>query len=74
MHSMSSKPTGGNLAGAVPVNVDSTPSLPIGAQFTIKGVRLLPGGSFITDCKPGEETLLVNSKKPSIFKLRMNRA
>jgi hypothetical protein len=58
---------------AIPVNVDLCSALPVGAEFTIHGVKLLPTGRFITDCKPGEETRLVNSGTiESIYKLRSN--
>jgi hypothetical protein len=56
-------------AEAVPVNMPHHPALPEGTKFTIQGVKLLPNGRFLTDCKPGEETVLVNSLKPSIYKL-----
>lgn len=34
-----------------------------GDEFTIAGVKILPNGDFITDCKPGEESKLVLTDK-----------
>jgi hypothetical protein len=55
---------------AIPVNVTTHPQLPLGATFTIAGVKIVGPGKFITNCKPGGETVLVNSNKPSVFVLR----
>jgi hypothetical protein len=55
---------------AVPVMVESCPKFLLGQEFTIKGIRLLPDGSFITTCEPGEETILIQSDEPSIYRLR----
>lgn len=45
--------------------------IPFGAEFTIAGVKIVGPGRFTTACKPGEETVLVNSHRESVFKLRM---
>jgi hypothetical protein len=56
---------------AIPVNfAPQHPGIPVGAEFTIAGVKIVGPGRFITDCNPGEETRLVNSKRPSVFVLR----
>jgi hypothetical protein len=52
------------------VNVTTpTKALPLGARFTIAGVKVVGPGRFIFNCKPGEETVFVNSKQPSVFVL-----
>lgn len=58
---------------AIPVNMEPTHArIPFGAEFTIAGVKIVGPGRFITDCKLGEETVLVNSHRESVFKLRSN--
>jgi hypothetical protein len=51
---------------------DSQSALKEGDEFTIKGVKLLPDGSFTTQCKPGDETTF--TAKLTISTDGMNRA
>lgn len=37
---------------------EDAPGISEGDVFTIKGIKVLPNGRFITDCAPGEETRL----------------
>lgn len=56
---------------AIPVNIiPPDMRFAFGAKFTIAGVKIIGPGRFITNCEPGEETVLVNSERDSVFKLR----
>lgn len=65
-----------NEPTAIPVNVSPVfPGLKQGETFKIKGIKITSPGRFITDCKQGEETLLVcDNTINSVFKLNKNEA
>lgn len=43
---------------------DGCKDLKDGDEFTIKGIRMYPDGSFMTDCEPGMETLFTAKASP----------